>query len=136
MTATAQPSPIGANFTTLDRDDPTDRPPLPSAEDHYANACRLLGEAHGAGYNLGERRALIEAVEQHIRAGELALRIWPAPAVSDHLLDENRSMAEELVRLLPVAQAARKYLSTDTGACEAGVAYDELAAAVAKLDAA
>jgi hypothetical protein len=104
-------SPIGANFNDPDHDDPSARPAaaptLPSAEDHYRDACRLLGEAHGVAYNLGERRALIDAVEQHLRAGELALRIWPAtPATDGLLLEWLHSMAQELARQRPVVDAA------------------------------
>lgn len=109
-------SPISAN--TRDHNEPDGM--LPSAIDHYRDACRLLAEADGTGYNLGERRARIDAVEQYVALARLALRIWPA----------------KMTELLAVADAARRYLAADADDPEAGAQCLALGAALSDLDAA
>lgn len=117
-------SPIGGHFTELDQPEPK------NAEAHYRLGEALLTDAKAEKVDYARSHRLAFLAQVHYTAAIADAAIWP-PRHDSHLVAENQAMAQELVRLLPVAQAAREYLATETGA---GVAYDELAAAVKKLE--
>jgi hypothetical protein len=118
MTATAQPSPVGAPFDTHDPD-PIARPMLPGAAEHYAAACGALADADSNGYNLAEVARLHRATELHLAAGDLALRIWPA----------------RLAELQTIAAAARDLATSSADTTDRAEAFDRLTAAVLALEA-
>jgi hypothetical protein len=87
---------------------------LPSAEDHYRRACELLADADKSGYNLAEVHARVETARARIRAGELALELWPV----------------DLGYFEQVRDAAVAFLDAEPASLERQEAYDRLAAAV------
>lgn len=128
----AEPSPISTNLDVPDAD--TVVPPhavhdadgsccdrgaalamqhLPSADDHYRELCNLLARIAPESYNIAERRTLVEEADLRLRAAEYALRRWPGTARDDDhgLLDDNRTLANEVARLLPVVRAAVTYVN-------------------------
>lgn len=125
-------SPIGAN--TRDHDDPSDRPQLMSAEDHYARGSELLRKAGADLVPFADMHAITTLARTHFAAAQAAAVIWPAPP-GGYLVEENTAMAHEIVRLLPVVHAAREYLTASAGDQEAGAEYGALAAAVKKAEA-
>jgi hypothetical protein len=117
MTATAEPSPVGAHFDTYDPE-PLARPTLPSAAEHYAAACGALADADSNGYNLAEAARLHKSAQLHLKAASLAMEIWPV----------------YLDKLHAAIDAARALLESTPAAEEASAA--KLAEALRQLDAA
>ncbi len=152
MTATSEPSPIGAHFTDLDpppahRHDAAgtccDRGAalamqnLPSAADHYRAACHALARADSNGYDYAAASRLQESARLHVALAELATALWPAADMDLAMaLEDNRTMTQELTRLLPVVHAARAFVAAGDGPGVSQVEYLGLCDAVKALDAA
>lgn len=154
MTATSEPSPIGAHFTELDPFPPghvvhdvsgtcCDRGAalamqhLPSAGDHYREACNALARANSNSYDYAAASRLQESARLHVALAELATVLWPQDdADLARVLEENMTMAAELSRLQPVVQAVRALVEANTAGSGAPGAYRALTEALTRLDAA
>lgn len=92
---------------------------LPSAADHYRQACHELARADADRGHLPERAGWIDAARTHLIAADIALKIWP----------------HRLVELQAVAAAARDLISSGPDTTDRAEAYDRLTAAVVTLEA-